>query len=65
MATMPRRSSSSRLIGRDRELADLLEAVQRGDDERRVVLVSGEAGIGKTRLLAELVELLGAGAAPM
>jgi predicted ATPase len=36
----------------------LLDAVTREDQERRVVLVDGEAGIGKTRLLAELVSRL-------
>ncbi|WP_432571019.1 ATP-binding protein [Kineococcus sp. SYSU DK005] len=43
------------MIGRDRELAQLqhlLTAVGDGDGAGRVVLVEGEAGIGKTTLLA-------------
>jgi DNA-binding CsgD family transcriptional regulator/tetratricopeptide (TPR) repeat protein len=58
MAVMARPSSSPRLIGRDAELADLLVAVRRPDDERRVILLDGEAGIGKTRLLSELAARL-------
>jgi len=54
MVAMVRRSSSPRLVGRDQELADLLAAVDGQDAERQVILIAGEAGIGKTRLLAEL-----------
>ena len=58
MRVMARRSSSPHLVGRDAEIVALLDAVTRHDEERRVVLVAGEAGIGKTRLLAELVTRL-------
>jgi DNA-binding CsgD family transcriptional regulator len=58
MQAMARRSSSPRLVGRDTEMAALIDAVTRQDEERPVVLVDGEAGIGKTRLLMELVSRL-------
>ena len=58
MTVMARRPASPSLIGRDRELAELLAAVDEDDPDRPVVLVSGEAGIGKTRLLGELVDRL-------
>ncbi|HET6811577.1 MAG TPA: AAA family ATPase [Acidimicrobiales bacterium] len=43
------------LCGRDTQLEVLLEAwKQAGSGQRRVLLISGEPGIGKTRLAAEL-----------
>jgi DNA-binding SARP family transcriptional activator/tetratricopeptide (TPR) repeat protein len=50
------------LIGRDDALAALSTAWARtGDGTRRLALVSGEPGIGKTRLAAELVARVQAG----
>jgi DNA-binding CsgD family transcriptional regulator len=44
-------------VGRARELAAVAKLI--GDDERTgVVLVGGEAGVGKTRLIDEIVEAL-------
>jgi MoxR-like ATPase len=40
-------------VGRGQELASLLEAILRGP---AVVLVEGEAGVGKTRLVRELAD---------
>jgi predicted ATPase len=49
---------SSPLLGRKKELADLLQLVRR--DGARLVTLTGPAGIGKTRLALELVaELAG------
>ncbi|MEV0156897.1 AAA family ATPase [Micromonospora sp. NPDC050686] len=48
------RASSTVLVGRQRELAALRAALVRaGADEPTTVLVGGEAGVGKTRLLDE------------
>src|SRR3712207_5204335 len=45
------------LVGRDAELTSLHEQlVHAGRGEASVALVAGEAGIGKTRLLAELAK---------
>ncbi|WJL96251.1 AAA family ATPase [Microbacterium sp. ET2] len=53
---MPALASSPRMIGRDAELGTLLDAL---DDTRRgtprSVIVRGEAGIGKTRLVQEFL----------
>jgi predicted ATPase len=42
-------------VGRERELAGLGAALERAADRRpAVVLVAGESGVGKTRLVSEL-----------
>ncbi len=54
---MSRRVSSGRLVGRTREL-DRALAVLRDDGHAattRIILIAGEAGIGKTRLLDEVL----------
>ena len=43
------------LVGREHELAALLEAYSRVGEEGRLVVIDGEMGIGKTRLADELV----------
>jgi DNA-binding CsgD family transcriptional regulator len=49
------RAPSTRLVGRDRELDQLLSlAGVTAPEARDVVLLGGDAGIGKTRLLREL-----------
>lgn len=52
------RSRRSPLLGRDRELAQLVEQLSPGGAGVRAALVTGEAGIGKTRLVAELAQRL-------
>lgn len=43
------------LVGRERELASLRQALERARASRgRLVLISGEAGLGKTRLVVEI-----------
>jgi DNA-binding CsgD family transcriptional regulator len=50
------RASSTRLIGREAELARLRDALKRArGDEPSAVLIGGEAGVGKTRLVGEFV----------
>ncbi|MET0864707.1 MAG: AAA family ATPase [Nakamurella sp.] len=52
--------TSAPMVGRESEIRVLLEAVASVTaGERRLVLVRGEAGIGKTRLLTELSGVLG------
>jgi DNA-binding CsgD family transcriptional regulator/tetratricopeptide (TPR) repeat protein len=53
------RISSSELIGRAAELAALNAALaQARDQTAQIVLVAGEAGVGKSRLVAEFVDAL-------
>ncbi|WP_162958455.1 helix-turn-helix transcriptional regulator [Nocardia yunnanensis] len=53
---MVRFPGSSVLVGRGAEVSALVEAV--GDPGTHTVLIAGEAGIGKSRLVAEFVERL-------
>jgi DNA-binding CsgD family transcriptional regulator len=56
-AVVSRDFSRTPFVGRQRELGRLLERLEAaGRDEGGVVLVAGEPGIGKSRLLAELAE---------
>ncbi len=55
----PRRRSSS-LVGRRAELAALQDLVGVGSEPGGAVLLAGDAGVGKTRLLGELQEVAGA-----
>lgn len=58
---MPRPSPEITLRGRDAETRELHAAVDRAlEGDLGVVLVEGEAGIGKTRLLAETLRYAGA-----
>jgi DNA-binding SARP family transcriptional activator len=49
------------LVGRDRELAALVEAHAAAAPDGRLAVIEGEAGIGKTRLAAELLARVAAG----
>ncbi len=54
------------LVGRDDELADLEEAWEAiADGVPRLCLLTGEAGIGKSRLIAELAQQVAAAGAPV
>ena len=54
---MPIGFSGSRFVGRAEELGQLVAALERVEVGRPViVLLAGEAGVGKTRLLAELAD---------
>jgi predicted ATPase/DNA-binding CsgD family transcriptional regulator len=55
---MSRRITSPVIVGRALELGQLLEALDRvAAGQPGVVVISGEAGVGKTRLLAEFLRL--------
>jgi DNA-binding SARP family transcriptional activator len=57
-STMPRRQRRSEFVGRDKELGVLVESWRRAvDGERQLVVVTGEPGIGKTRLASELATM--------
>ena len=51
------RSRTESIVGRDVELEVLLRSAA-GSDQTRMVLLSGDAGVGKTRLLTEAIERL-------
>ncbi|WP_239083939.1 helix-turn-helix transcriptional regulator [Asanoa ishikariensis] len=54
---MTTRTRSTAFVGRDAEIAALREALKRvRTDEPAMVLVGGEAGVGKTRLLEEFAK---------
>ncbi|KAF2415655.1 AAA family ATPase [Microbacterium sp. B35-30] len=56
---MPALPSSPRMVGRHNELAALLEAFDEAAGGRpRTVVVRGEAGVGKTRLVQEFLALV-------
>ena len=60
MTAVPRPGSRIGLVGRGAERAELLAALDRARSGRAgAVLLSGDAGVGKSRLVAELAEAAG------
>ena len=61
----PERRHRSRFVGRQRELALVRDALERAQAERRCELVTivGDAGVGKSRLVAEAMHTVGAAVA--
>jgi DNA-binding CsgD family transcriptional regulator len=58
IGAVPRRVSSPIFVGRVAERAALTEALERAAaGQRGIVLITGEAGVGKTRLLTEATKL--------
>ncbi|MEM9466520.1 MAG: hypothetical protein AAGA90_14190, partial [Actinomycetota bacterium] len=58
MAVFPARSSSEPFVGRARELS-IGSAALANEDHLGVVLISGEAGLGKSRLAERLIDEAG------
>jgi DNA-binding CsgD family transcriptional regulator/tetratricopeptide (TPR) repeat protein len=59
------RVTSARLVGRERELAELEAALaDAGAGRPSIAFVAGESGVGKTRLLSELVRRVEVGDPP-
>jgi tetratricopeptide (TPR) repeat protein len=58
----PERRHESRFVGREGELRSIVQAWERANAEQRcgLVTVVGEAGVGKSRLVAEAVASIGA-----
>ena len=59
------RACQAPLVGRERELDAIADVARTLGGGRRLVLLSGDAGIGKTRLLAEAAARLHAGGWPV
>jgi DNA-binding SARP family transcriptional activator/tetratricopeptide (TPR) repeat protein len=57
----PSSTAPAGLVGRDRELAELVAAWSAASPDGRVRVIEGEAGIGKTRLGEALAEVVRAG----
>jgi class 3 adenylate cyclase/tetratricopeptide (TPR) repeat protein len=57
----PERSHASRFVGREQELAQILAAWARAEAQERCELLTvvGEAGVGKSRLVAEALAAVG------
>jgi class 3 adenylate cyclase/tetratricopeptide (TPR) repeat protein len=58
----PERSHAARFVGRERELADIAAAWERAQAQSscELVTVVGDAGVGKSRLVAEALDAIGA-----
>ena len=57
---MPGRSATAALLGREKEQAELYDALSLAlEGEPQVVVVAGDAGVGKTTIVADLARRAG------
>ncbi len=61
----PRRAGELAMVGRGRELQDILNAARRAEEQGLLVVIEGESGVGKSRLAHEAIVCLRADEIPV